>query len=158
MWHGITNRCPLKSCQNDCNLLPIFITAWNAELPGKVSEKRLYFLLPYKFTDHLNSISTLRTPALKQCLLSAVVGHQVPCVKYVLWSLIVENHLLAIRIGSITILDLCSNVGRQNPDSEWRHLPPFFVGGWWVNLMSSLYFSCQWSLTVAMHYNLLRNL
>lgn len=114
------------SQQLHCSLLPIFITAGNAELPGKVSEKRRRVFVAIQV--HLNSISTLRTPALKQCLLtSAVAGHQAPPVKYMLWSLIVENHLLAIRIGFITVLDLHGCVGRQNPDSEWRH-PPSFLG------------------------------
>lgn len=51
----------------------------------------------------------VRKPCFGTVLLtSAVVGHQTPSVEYVVWSLIVENHLLAIRMGSVSVLDLCS--------------------------------------------------
>ena len=63
--------------------------------------------------------------------MSAVAGHQIPCVKCVLWWLMVENHLFAISMGSWCIRPLYLSVGRWNPDSEWMkvHTTLYGCGG-----------------------------
>lgn len=67
-----------------------------------------------KFTDHLNSISRLRFPAWGD-IRQSVIQHQCEI------SDLVTNYgepLLTVRRGSFSTLELCSIVGRQNPDNE----------------------------------------
>lgn len=51
-------------------------------------------------------------------LTSAVGVHQTSSVKYVVWSRMVENHLLANILGSISLLGLHSYVGSRNSNED----------------------------------------
>ena len=96
----------------------------------RLEKRDMGFLLPYVHRPPEFRLHVKRPCFGAVLLTSAVGGHQTPSVKCVVWSVIVGNHLLALRIGLIIVLDLCSHVCRQNPNSGWMKTsplpPPFF--------------------------------